>query len=198
MKLSHPAPGQELTSPFGPRIHPFTQQPSLHLGIDWGGRFTVLAAGAGRVVEDAYEPTRYGNLIRIEHTPTLRTLYAHGAHRSPLDVGDTVRAGTPIFTSGSTGVSTGDHLHFGVYKLIDGVWVAVDPAPYLSQPPILQGAVMNTWSIILHKSGRNRALYLLGEGRLQLITETTAKELGLKRRTVGDAGMTAIRAQLKG
>lgn len=196
-----PAPGRTISSGWGWRRHPVTGRRSLHRGLDFAGQFTVRAAAAGQVVENAFDAAGYGYFLTIEHNPNLRTRYAHAANRPALQIGTSVPARAPLFVSGSTGLSTGNHLHFEVLRRIAGLWVRVNPAPYLLPPtptPTPLGAdPMNTWSIVLHKSGRNQALYLIGEGRIQPITATAAKELGIKRRTVTDAGMDAIRRQLQ-
>lgn len=192
-----PAPGRPLTSPFGPRISPITGEYVLHAGVDFGGTFPVLAAASGTILDYGYSAV-YGHWVLIEHSATLRTFYAHGAAATGWQRGDAIDAGAVVFTSGSTGWSTGDHVHFEVRVLRGGVWTPVDPEPYLNPTTITLGALMNNWSIVLHKSGRNQAFYLIGEGRIKPISQSAVKELGLKRRTVGDAGMAAIREQLNG
>ena len=54
------------------------------------------------------------------------TLYAHASSLN-VTVGQTVKKGDTIAYVGSTGWSTGNHLHFTVYK--NGV--AVNPASYI-------------------------------------------------------------------
>jgi murein DD-endopeptidase MepM/ murein hydrolase activator NlpD len=148
MKLSHPAPGRPITSRFGWRTHPITRVRALHRGVDFGGRFSVLAAGDGRVVKNGANLSKVwglGYYVIVEHTSNLRTVYAHGANRSKRSEGEHLTRGDAIFTSGSTGASTGDHLHFEVrIRNRFGVWTAVDALPYLTAsvapetPPITE------------------------------------------------------------
>lgn len=139
MKLSSPAPGRPITSAYGWRTHPLTGQRRLHRGIDFGGRFPVVAAADGRVIKNGASLSRlsgYGYYLIIEHTPKLRTLYAHGAHRSRRQERERITRLDLVFTSGSTGATTGDHLHFEVHvRNRFGIWVAVDPTPYLATAP---------------------------------------------------------------
>ncbi len=133
VNLTTPAPDRPVTSPYGWRRHPVTLKPRMHNGIDFGGVFPVLAAAPGTLVSNRYD-AELGWVVTIEHTKTLRTQYAHGAHRSPWQVGSSVERGAFVFLSGETGLTTGPHLHFAVWVRRALVWMRVDPAPYLLQP----------------------------------------------------------------
>ena len=136
MQLSSPAPGRPISSPYGMRRHPVTGKWKLHGGIDFAGTFTVLAAGDGTVVSHAFDATGLGWYVGIEHTPTLRTYYGHGENRARISVGQPISEHDPIYTSGETGLATGPHLHFEVrVRNWLGIWVRVNPAPYLTAPP---------------------------------------------------------------
>lgn len=200
--MQSPALGRPITSPFGPRLHPITGQYVLHRGIDYGGSFAVRSAAAGFIEDTGYSGSGFGHWVRIRHSDTLRTLYAHGAHATPWQKGDRIGLGALVFQSGKTGATTGEHLHFEVHEKRAGVWIAVDPEKYLNPPPTITiGATMNHWTIVLHKSGRNQAYYLVGDGIIRPVSlatvRTATRELGLKKRTVSDAGMAAIRAHLE-
>jgi murein DD-endopeptidase MepM/ murein hydrolase activator NlpD len=131
MRLSNPAPGRRVTSPYGWRIHPITKTRKMHRGIDYGGRFKVLSAGDGVVAREGYN-NGAGNWVVIDHGQ-VHTAYFHGATRTQLKPGQRVEAGDLVFMSGSTGASTGDHLHFEVRTGPGGVWLTdVDPTPYLN------------------------------------------------------------------
>lgn len=60
----------------------------------------------------------WGNMVRIRHSDSVETLYAHMYLPESVLVkeGDTVKAGQQIGVVGSTGSSTGFHLHFEVYE----------------------------------------------------------------------------------
>jgi len=117
--LARPIPGARITSRFTrKRWHPILHKYRAHLGVDFGARSgtPIRAAGSGRIIFASY--TRgYGKLIKIRHKDGYMTLYAHqrkfrrGIHR-----GKYVKKGQVIGYVGSTGLSTGPHLHFGLYK----------------------------------------------------------------------------------
>ncbi len=117
--LGRPIPGARITSRFTrKRWHPILHKYRAHLGVDFGARSgtPIRAAGSGRIIF-AGRTRGYGNLIKIRHKDGYVTLYAHqrkfrrGIHR-----GKYVKKGQVIGYVGSTGLSTGPHLHFGLYK----------------------------------------------------------------------------------
>ena len=132
MKLVCPAPGQKITSPYGPRIHPISRQVGkMHRGIDYGGQFNVVSAGDGIVTKVSYngnKRTGGGHVVIIKHANNLFTVYYHGRDRTKLKVGDRVIAGQFVYVAGTTGASTGNHLHFEVRNGSRGQWgTNVDP-----------------------------------------------------------------------
>ena len=59
----------------------------------------------------------YGNLIEIRHEGNLKTLYAHlNSFANGIRAGKSIKRGQMIGRVGSTGLSTGPHLHFGLYR----------------------------------------------------------------------------------
>lgn len=110
-----PVRGQ-LTSGFGPRIHPITGEPDFHQGIDLEvpEGTDVYAACAGRVII-AGRHNGYGLYVVLEHRNGYRTLYAH---LSEIVVyrGQFIEGGQRIARSGTTGNSTGPHLHFEIVQ----------------------------------------------------------------------------------
>jgi murein DD-endopeptidase MepM/ murein hydrolase activator NlpD len=86
----------------------------MHHGIDYGGSFNVLAAQDGKVVHIGWSPRGGGHVVILKHSNTFYTVYYHGAHRTPLKKGESVKAGQFIYRSGNTGASNGAHLHFEV------------------------------------------------------------------------------------
>lgn len=118
-----------ISSYFGGRVSPITGVwQSGHKGIDIasGKGNPIIAAASGTVVK-SYLSSSYGNYVVISHGGGLMTAYAHMTRRM-VSVGDTVAAGQQIGTVGSTGNSTGNHLHFEVYR--NGS--VVDPLDYVS------------------------------------------------------------------
>lgn len=89
-----------------------------HYGIDLRAKVgtPVKSAGNGRVVS-AGKKGGYGNAIEIAHEGGLKTLYAHlSVIDKKVRVGKYVKQGQIIAKSGNTGISSGPHLHFGLYK----------------------------------------------------------------------------------
>jgi len=100
------------------RWHPVLHRYRAHLGVDFGGKTgtPVYAAADGRVIY-AGKLGGYGNVIKIKHIDGFLTLYAHlHKFRSGIRHGKYVKKGQVIGYIGSTGLSTGPHLHFGLYK----------------------------------------------------------------------------------
>jgi len=100
------------------RWHPILHRYRAHLGVDFGGRTgtPVYAAADGRVIY-AGRLGGYGNVIKIRHRDGFLTLYAHlHKFRRGIRRGRYVKKGQVIGYIGSTGMSTGPHLHFGLYK----------------------------------------------------------------------------------
>ena len=121
-----PTTGKE-TSPFGWRVHPVTQNRSLHQGIDLANDAgtPIRAAKSGIVTVADYNEIS-GNNILIRHYDGQETAYYHMQKRL-LERGQSVRRGEIIGLMGTTGRSTGNHLHFEL-RINQ---VQVDPAPYI-------------------------------------------------------------------
>jgi murein DD-endopeptidase MepM/ murein hydrolase activator NlpD len=116
-----------LTSPFGPRLDPFTNARSMHYGVDWANEVgtPVKASNHGRV-SVVGESRIYGKYVVIDHSDQFQTLYAHLSAFSVRE-GDRVLQGTVIGKVGNTGYSTGAHLHFTIYKNYE----PVDPLAFV-------------------------------------------------------------------
>jgi murein DD-endopeptidase MepM/ murein hydrolase activator NlpD len=106
----------ELTSAYGLRRHPLTQETSFHRGLDIAAPTGTAfrAAQSGTVVFSGFLG-RYGNTIILEHADGYRTLYAHAA-KLLVSQGERVGAEQDIGIIGNTGRSTGTHLHFELQK----------------------------------------------------------------------------------
>ncbi len=117
--LKRPVPNARITSKFTlRRYHPVLKRYRAHLGVDFGARkgTPVRAAGSGRVVF-AGRKGGYGNVVIIRHKDGYKTLYAHlSKFRRGIRRGKRVKQGQIIGYVGSTGLSSGPHLHFGLYK----------------------------------------------------------------------------------
>ena len=117
--LARPVSNARVSSGFTKRrFHPVLKKYRAHLGVDYAARSgtPIKAAGSGKVVFAGY--TRgYGKLIKIRHSDGYMTLYAHQkSFRRGIKKGVRVKQGQVIGYVGSTGLSTGPHLHFGLYK----------------------------------------------------------------------------------
>ena len=116
-----------LSSPFGLRASPFTNQPRMHTGIDISNRpgTPVIAPGKGTVTFTGWDGA-YGNSIQISHGNNISTRYAH-LQKAVVKEGQVVSRGDLIGHLGNSGRSTGPHLHYEVR--IGGV--AVNPMRYI-------------------------------------------------------------------
>lgn len=116
--LNRPVRNARVSSGFTTRrYHPILKRYRAHLGVDYAARpgTPIMAAGSGRIIFAGY--TRgYGKLIKIQHSDGYMTLYAHQrAFRKGIKRGKYVKKGQVIGYVGTTGLSTGPHLHFGLY-----------------------------------------------------------------------------------
>jgi murein DD-endopeptidase MepM/ murein hydrolase activator NlpD len=100
------------------RWHPILHRYRAHLGIDYAAPSgtPIKAAGNGRVIFRGRKGG-YGKTVIIRHNNGYKTLYAHmRAFRRSVKYGQRVQKGQVIGYVGTTGISTGPHLHFGLYK----------------------------------------------------------------------------------
>ena len=127
LPVSNPAPGSDITSPFGNRPDPFLGRLALHSGIDFrvGVGTAVNVTAPGTVVTAGFNGS-YGYLVEVDHGNGVSTRYAHMSEIA-VHPGQTVKAGTTLGFSGNTGRSTGPHLHYEVR--MDGR--PVDPMRFL-------------------------------------------------------------------
>lgn len=103
------------SSEYGWRNCPFHGR-ELHTGIDLPAKAgtEIYASKGGTVIISTYNSS-YGNYVVIAHPEGGKTLYAHMKSRVAT-VGSTVKQGQVIGYVGTTGSSTGNHLHFEVWK----------------------------------------------------------------------------------
>lgn len=113
-----PVGNVRISSPFNPgRFHPILKKYRAHLGIDYAAPkgTPIKAAGSGKITFRGVKGG-YGNVIQITHSSGYMTLYAHMSKFGNYKMGDSVKQGQIVGYVGSTGLSTGPHLHFGMYK----------------------------------------------------------------------------------
>lgn len=119
LDFSWPAQGT-ITNPFSP----------YHHGIDIGmlRSLDVTAAAPGKVISVGYTTgfEGYGNIVLVQVTPDVVTLYAHLSSYK-VHPGQEIARGELLGIAGCTGYCTGVHLHFEVRQ--NGV--AVDPRKFL-------------------------------------------------------------------
>ncbi len=116
--MKTPINGARLSSRYGNRKHPILGYTKMHRGLDFAAPLgtPIFAAGDG-IIEKAGWNGSYGKYIRIRHTGTYKTAYAHlSGFFKNIKVGKRVLQGKIIGYVGSTGRSTGPHLHYEVIK----------------------------------------------------------------------------------
>ena len=100
------------------RYHPVLHRYRAHLGVDFGARpgTSILSTGEGSISFAGYLPG-YGKTIKIRHNNGLTSLYAHQkSFKKGIRSGLKVKQGEIIGYVGNTGLSSGPHLHFGMYR----------------------------------------------------------------------------------
>uniref|UniRef100_UPI0040476691 peptidoglycan DD-metalloendopeptidase family protein n=1 Tax=Aliarcobacter sp. TaxID=2321116 RepID=UPI0040476691 len=116
------------------RWHPVLKRYRAHLGTDFAaptGRL-IYAAGDGKI-EFIGNKGGYGKTIIINHGNGYKTLYAHqNAFAKSSKRGKFVKKGDHIGYVGNTGLSSGPHLHLGLYK--NGT--AIDPLSVIMKPDL--------------------------------------------------------------
>jgi len=136
--FSSPLPGATLTQSFGPSTLDLEPSGTLngvtyahfHNGIDLAAPLgtSVLAAASGTVTY-AGQQSDGAVVVKIRHDNGYTSLYAHLDPSLSVAVGQQVSAGQTIGKVGLTGMTTGPHLHFGLYA---SGGTAVDPSSALA------------------------------------------------------------------
>jgi len=103
---------RHVTSLYGWRVHPITQQLQIHRGLDLSVPLgtPIQSIHDGVVVRVGYDASGYGHYVVIEDEDGYRSTYAHCATLLVTE-GQSVLRGQTIAEAGSTGASTGSHLH---------------------------------------------------------------------------------------
>jgi murein DD-endopeptidase MepM/ murein hydrolase activator NlpD len=106
-----------------------------HAGIDIPAKqgTAIVAPAAGQVAEVG-DYTLSGHTLVIDHGQGVYSAYFH-LDTSFVRKGDLVRQGKTLGRVGMSGLTTGPHLHFGVY--LHGR--DVDPAAWRDMPPFARG-----------------------------------------------------------
>lgn len=126
VNFQNPIESNNITSHFGYRISPITQEYSLHSGLDIAApeNTEIYSAYDGIVIKAEYNEVN-GNYIVIKHSNMLKTTYNH-CNKLLVREGEGVKKGEKIALVGATGYATGNHLHFEVLlngKYINPLWV---------------------------------------------------------------------------
>lgn len=116
--MKNPIPGARISSTFTlKRYHPVLKYYRAHLGVDYAANVgtKIFAAADGKISFRGIKGG-YGKTVVINHASGYQTLYGHLSGYTNIKIGGTVKQGTAIAFSGNSGLSSGPHLHFGVYK----------------------------------------------------------------------------------
>ena len=102
----------QISSPFGYRIHPITGERKFHRGIDIPApKNTEIVSSDDGIVIFSGVQNGYGNVVKLKHFDGKKTVYAHNTFNVAKE-GDIVKKGQVIAKVGTTGNSTGNHVHF--------------------------------------------------------------------------------------
>jgi murein DD-endopeptidase MepM/ murein hydrolase activator NlpD len=116
-----------VSSGFGYRLSPFTNEKELHRGLDICNRkgAPVIAPADGVVEYVDWDPG-YGKTVIINHGYGLNTMYAH-LDKIHVKKGQAIRRHQEIAQVGDSGRTTGAHLHYEIH--LNGV--PVNPLRYI-------------------------------------------------------------------
>jgi murein DD-endopeptidase MepM/ murein hydrolase activator NlpD len=113
--LDGPLATGEVSSGFGGRPDPFTEEAAFHSGIDFSAaKGSDVFATAPGIVVFAGPRGAYGNTVEIDHGYGIRTRYGHLSKIS-VPIGFELERGAIVGKVGSTGRSTGPHVHYEVW-----------------------------------------------------------------------------------
>jgi murein DD-endopeptidase MepM/ murein hydrolase activator NlpD len=116
-----------VTSNFGYRVSPFSQERHMHSGIDVASRSGApVIAPADGIVTFIGTLGGYGKIIVVNHSYGTVTRYGHLSEVF-VQLGDRIKRGDKLAAIGNTGRSTGPHLHYEV--VINGI--PRDPRKYI-------------------------------------------------------------------
>jgi murein DD-endopeptidase MepM/ murein hydrolase activator NlpD len=116
-----------ISSNFGYRISPFTNEKEFHKGIDICSRkdATIICPADGIVSSIENDPG-YGRIMSVNHGRGIVTKYAH-LDKVLVKKGQAVKRGQEIALVGNTGRTTGPHLHYEIHL----AGVPINPLHYI-------------------------------------------------------------------
>jgi murein DD-endopeptidase MepM/ murein hydrolase activator NlpD len=96
------------------RFHPILQKWRAHKGVDYAAPIgTRVKSTADAIVTFAGTMPSYGNVVILQHSGGISTVYGHLSHiTSGLHKGVSVTQGEVIGLVGMSGLATGPHLHY--------------------------------------------------------------------------------------
>lgn len=104
-----------LSSAYGTRNDPFTNDRDFHPGLDISADYGVPVLATGDATVSGAGPNgAYGNMVTLDHGFGIVTKYGH-LSRIAVMGSQIVKRGDVIGYVGSTGRSTGSHLHYEVW-----------------------------------------------------------------------------------
>ncbi len=126
VKLENPIENGNITSSFGYRVSPITNEFSLHTGLDIAApKNTKIYSIYDGVVEKADYNNVNGYYVVIKHSDNLKSTYNH-CNKLLVKENETVKKGECIALVGETGYATGNHLHLEIIlnnKYVNPLWV---------------------------------------------------------------------------
>jgi len=137
--LTEPVKEFYLSSRFGKRKDPITQEAGWHPGIDlagWPG--TKIYAPTSGIVTKAGTWGGYGQMVEIDHGNGFKTRYAH-LRKVIAKRGQAVKPGDVVGEMGCTGRCVSTHLHYEVY--FNGI--LRNPQPFMEAPEDVQQTQAN-------------------------------------------------------
>jgi murein DD-endopeptidase MepM/ murein hydrolase activator NlpD len=116
-----------VSSPWGSRTSPFTNEKEFHNGLDISARIgSPIIAPADGVVSSITKTDGFGNLLTVNHGYGFVTRYGH-LSEILVKKGQSVKRGEKIALVGDSGRTTGSHLHYEVH--VKGI--PVNPKRYI-------------------------------------------------------------------
>ena len=117
-----------ITSYSGERENPILHKQEVHDGVDIAvAEGTEVRAVKSGMVTEVRTSDTYGKLMKYETEDGYEVMYAH-LSKVMVKEGEKIKQGQIVAKSGNTGLSTGPHLHYGIYQKGE----LVDPLPFLS------------------------------------------------------------------